>query len=293
MWLIAITFARSSTLMAAMSVIIVFLGGLNLYQYFTRTSSAIIQPKVEQHQKMTDQQIIDRYHEMYYESRNTWVSARWLGVITHQNPNDVWMHQEIISEVKPDFIIEAGTAAGGSAILWAMLLEQVNPKGRVFTIDIVDQIEFIRSIIRAGDIPGSSDPKFAAELIKSVEDSHRLPIWKNRIEFIKGSSTDPKIVARLEGEVKGHKVLVILDSDHSKNHVLNELKAYAPMVNVGSYLIVQDTNVNGHPVNKEFGPGPMEAVAEFLAMNKDFEPDASRERLLFTMHPKGYLKRIK
>ena len=74
--------------------------------------------------------------------------------------------------------------------------------------------------------------------------------------------------------------------------MLNELAAYAPMVSVGSYLIVQDTNVNGHPVENSFGPGPMEAIAEFLAINSNFVSDKGCERLLFTMHPKGYLKRI-
>jgi cephalosporin hydroxylase len=288
-----VTIAHGSALVTAVGALIVILAGLNLFQYVTRSGSAVVPTKLEQPQKMTDQQVIDRFHELFYNSQETWSSSKWVGVLAYQNPNDVWIHQDIISEVKPDFIIEAGTAAGGSAILWAMVLEQVNPKGKVITIDIVDQIEFIKSVIKARNIPGASDPKFATQLIKGVEIGQNLPIWKERVEFIKGSSTDPKIVAELGNRVKGHKVLVILDSDHSKNHVLNELNAYAPMVNVGSYLIVQDTNVNGHPVRKDFGPGPMEAVEEFLAANKQFESDVSRERLLFTMHPKGYLKRIK
>jgi cephalosporin hydroxylase len=87
--------------------------------------------------------------------------------------------------------------------------------------------------------------------------------------------------------------MVILDSDHSKDHVLAEMKAYAPMVSKDSYLIVQDSNVNGHPVLANFGPGPMEAITEFLATNDQFRPDTDAERLLFTMHPKGYLKRVK
>src|SRR5262245_33149365 len=265
----AFTVAQGYAIVTAVGAIIIFFAGMNLFQYFTTRSSVVVPTGLQQPQKISDQQVIDRFHELFYNSYETWPSSKWVGVPTLQNPNDVWIHQEIISEVKPDFIIEAGTAAGGSAILWAMILEQVNPKGKVITIDIMDQLD------------------------KGVKDRRKFPIWKRRVEFIKGSSTDAKIVAKLAKRVKGHKAVVILDSDHSKNHVLNELNAYAPLINVGSYLITQDTNVNGHPVYKDFGPGPMEAVQEFLATNKQFESDLSRERLLFTMHPKGYLKRIK
>lgn len=100
---------------------------------------------------------------------------------------------------------------------------------------------------------------------------HRFPIWRERVEFVKGSSTDPSIVAELRRRVEGHRVLVILDSDHSKDHVLAELKAYAPMVSVGSYLIVQDTNVNGHPVRNEHGPAPMDS-SRIAAANGSSSP---------------------
>jgi cephalosporin hydroxylase len=88
-------------------------------------------------------------------------------------------------------------------------------------------------------------------------------------------------------------VMVILDSDHSASHVLSELQAYSPLVPVGGYLIVQDTSVNGHPVFPKHGPGPMEALETFLASNDAFASDRTREALLFTLHPKGYLKRVK
>jgi cephalosporin hydroxylase len=202
---------------------------------------------------------------MFYEDASAWPSNRWLGVPTQQNPNDVWIHQEIICEVKPDFIVEAGTASGGSAALWAMVLKQVNPEGRVITIDIHDQAEAAR----------------------------RLPIVQQTVDFLVGSSTDPAIVAEVKRRVQGKRVLVILDSNHTKDHVLNELKAYAPLLELGSYMIVQDTDINGHPVYEDYGPGPMEAVEEFLATNHDFVVDRSRERLLLTFHPKGYLKRVK
>jgi cephalosporin hydroxylase len=87
------------------------------------------------------------------------------------------------------------------------------------------------------------------------------------------------------------RVLVILDSDHSRDHVLEEMRMYADLVTPDSYLIVEDTNVNGHPVFPEFGPGPMEAVDAFLAERSDFIIDRSREKLLMTFNPGGYLKK--
>jgi cephalosporin hydroxylase len=212
----------------------------------------------------SEREIVDRFHRHFYASE-VWKTTRWLGVPTAQNPNDAWIHQEIIARVKPDFIIEAGTWNGGSAGLWATILQQVNPAGRVITIDIKDYVTAAKE----------------------------LPIIKEKVDFLIGSSVDPAIVAEITKRVDGKKVLVILDSNHSKGHVLAELKAYAPLVPKDSYMIVQDTNVNGHPVLPNFGPGPMEAVDEFLATNDQFRPDADAERLMFTMHPKGYLRRVK
>jgi cephalosporin hydroxylase len=210
------------------------------------------------------QEVVDRFHKLFYDSE-VWKSTKWLGIPTAQNPNDAWIHQELIVRVKPDFIIEAGTWNGGSAALWATILQQVNPQGRVITIDVKD----------------------------FVSAAKELPIVKDKVDFFIGSSIDPAIVAEVEKRVKGKTVMVILDSDHSKGHVLAEMKAYAPLVSKDSYLIVQDSNVNGHPVLANFGPGPMEAINEFLATNDQFRPDADAERLLLTMHPKGYLKRVK
>ena len=233
-----------------------------------------------------ERQVVDAFHTLFYDSQQTWRTATWSGVVTWQNPNDVWIHQEIISEVKPDVIVETGTAAGGSALLWAMVLEQVNPRGKVITIDIKTPDESIQQIARR-------TPEHADALIQRVTEAQRLPIWKERIQFLKGSSTDPEIVGEVARRVKGKKVLVILDSLHTRDHVFDELKAYTPLVDVGSYVIVQDTNINGHPVNLKHGPGPMEAVHAFLAGTDAFEADRSRERLLFTMHPSGYLRRVK
>ena len=208
---------------------------------------------------------VDLYHQVFYSSPDTWRVNEWLGILTEQNPNDVWITQEIIVETRPNFIVETGTLCGGSAALWSTILEQVNPDGRIITIDITDQ----------------------------AQQARKLPIVQKRVDFLYGSSTAADIVADVRKRVEGKRVLVILDSDHSKQHVLNELAAYAPLVSVGSYLIVQDSNVNGHPVDRAFGPGPTEAIEEFLAANPNFASDRRRERLLFTMHPNGYLRRLR
>lgn len=218
----------------------------------------------QRRQPPTLQQVVDVYHQAFYTSKAA-AEMTWLGIPSIQNPNDVWITQELISRVKPDFIVEAGTWHGGSAAIWAMIQDQVNPKGRVITIDIQDLVDRTK-------LP---------------------PILRQKVDYVLGSSTDPGVVAFVTRRVAGGTVMVLLDSDHHKPHVLAELRAYAPLVSVGSYLIVQDTNVNGHPVALEHGPGPMEAVEEFLASDDRFVSDRTQERLMFTMHPKGYLKRVK
>jgi len=113
-----------------------------------------------------------------------------------------------------------------------------------------------------------------------------------RITYLTGSSTAREIVREVEDRARSaDSVLVLLDSDHSEAHVREELRLYSPLVTPGSYLIVEDTNVNGHPVTFDYGPGPMEAVETFLSERSDFEVDRSRERLLMTFNPEGFLRR--
>lgn len=213
-------------------------------------------------QEMSDEELIARYTKLFGSRTDTLWPNRWLGVPTIQNPNDMWVTQEILTEIKPDFLIEAGTFKGGSAAIWAMILAQLNPEARVITIDIEDRIETAR----------------------------QLPIFQQKVDFLLGSSTDPKIVAEIARRTKGKKVVVLLDSAHTREHVLAELRAYAPMVQKGSYLIVQDT---GGVLIQDPDPGPAQALREFLAENNNFESDLSRERMLLTMHPNGYLKRVR
>jgi len=192
------------------------------------------------------------------------INNRWLGVQTIQNPLDAWVTQEIIWDTKPDFIVETGTHKGGSAALWATILAQVNPDGRIITIDIEDKVT------------------------KAAE----LPIVARSVDFIVGSSVDPAVVADVVERTKGKKVLVILDALHTEEHVGKELAAYSPIVNIGSYIIVQDTEVPMTPPALRYG-GVARAAAAFVASNDHFEVDKSRERLVLTNNGGGFLKRVR
>jgi hypothetical protein len=113
-----------------------------------------------------------------------------------------------------------------------------------------------------------------------------------RITYVTGSSIDPAIVAGVKAEVAGARAMVILDSDHTLEHVYEEMLYYSPLVQVGDYLIVEDTNINGNPTFPDFGPGPMEAVDRFLSETQDFVIDKRCERFMMTLNPRGYLRRV-
>ena len=203
---------------------------------------------------------VDRFHDLYYQrylDKLDTINLSWFGYQLLKCPMDLWIYQELLVRRRPDVIVETGTFLGGSALYLAMVLDQIG-HGRVITID---------AIPRAG-----------------------RPVHP-RIEYILGSSTDPAIVQRVTKSVEGEHAMVILDSDHSANHVHAEMTAYSPLVKPGDYMIVEDTNVNGHPAWPSFGPGPMEAVNRFLAERDDFEIDARCERFLLTLNPRGYLRR--
>jgi len=202
----------------------------------------------------------DELHRYFYDHAHQLCEVKWLGVPTGKYPSDMVVYQEIIYEVKPDFIVETGTMVGGSALYFANLFDILG-KGEIITIDVMD-------------IPNS---KFAFQ--------------HPRITFVTANSVDEIIVAGLKEKVKGT-VMVVLDSDHKKDHVLKEMELYASLVTVGSYMVVEDTIVNGHPVSSSFGLGPWEAVEEFLSRHSEFVQDRSREHFLFTSNPGGYLKKV-
>jgi cephalosporin hydroxylase len=208
--------------------------------------------------KRLDRAAVSRAHDALYLS-DAWTEARWLGAQTLKNPLDLWVYQEIMAETRPELVVETGTYRGGSAFFLASVCDLLGV-GDVVSIDIEPT---------RGDYPAHP-----------------------RITYLDGrSSTDPAVVADVRGRAEGKRTLVILDSDHSQRHVEAELAAYAPLVPVGGYVIVEDSNIGR--IRKDLLPGPLEAIEAFLARTDEFEIDRGREKFLITFNPNGYLRRVR
>lgn len=206
----------------------------------------------------TDQAVIDEYQEI-------WRKCGRLGRMTYfgtpilKHPVDLMAYQQIVFDTMPDVIIETGTHHGGSALYFAHLCELMG-RGHVVTIDQGEPLPMMPE--------------------------HR------RLSYVRGDSVNPDTVRQVRGIVGDLRGLVVLDSDHTFLHVLREMRAYGSLVARGGYLVVEDTNINGHPIYKGFGPGPWEAVEVFLAdQPAGWEIDTTRE-YLGTYNPRGFLKRV-
>lgn len=206
-----------------------------------------------------------------------------------QYPQDIVAMQELIWQIKPDLIIETGIAHGGSLILSASMLA---------LLDISDAIE-------AGE---QMDPKKSRRKVLGIDidirahnraaiEAHPMA---SRIQMIQGSSIAPDVIEQVQQVAKEYeRVLVCLDSNHTHDHVLAELEAYAPLTSIGSYCVVFDTIVEDMPADmfpdRPWGPGnnPKTAVWEYLKTHPEFEIDKSvQHKLLLTVAPDGYLKRV-
>lgn len=203
----------------------------------------------------------------------------WMGRPVIQYPQDMIAMQEIIWEVKPDLIIETGIAHGGSIVFSASMLELIAACDGV----------------KGGEVLGI-DIEIRPHNRKAIE---KHPMYK-RISMIEGSSIAPEVIAQVVDKAKGKKrILVFLDSNHTHEHVLAELKAYAPLTSVASYCVVFDTLIedmqeNAYP-DRPWGKGnnPKTAVWEWLKTHPEFEIDKSiHQKLLITVAPDGYLKRV-
>ncbi|WP_443190532.1 cephalosporin hydroxylase family protein [Pseudomonas indica] len=202
----------------------------------------------------------------------------WLGRPIIQYPQDILAMQELVWRIQPDLIIETGIAHGGSLILFASLLELNAACGgpadaRVLGIDI--------------DIRPHN---------REAIEAHPM---SRRISMIQGSSIAPEVIAQVKAAAQGRKrVMVSLDSNHTHDHVLAELEAYAPLVSSGSYCVVFDTVIEDTPEaycgDRPWKPGnsPKTAVHEFLKMHPDFHIDRRMDaKLLISVAPEGYLRR--
>ena len=213
----------------------------------------------------------------------------WLGRPVIQYPQDIVAMQELIWKVKPDLIIETGIAHGGSLILSASLLMQLDIFDAINEGQMIDPRVSKRKVLGI-DIDIRPHNRLAIE-------SHPL---SSRIQMIEGSSISADIVSQVASIAQGYeKVMVCLDSNHTYQHVLDELNAYALLTSVGSYCVVFDTVVEDLPAefykDRNWGPGnnPKTAALEFLKIHPEFMVDKMIEsKLVITVAPDGYLKRV-
>lgn len=260
-----------------------------------KNGAITIEELAEQVQKTREEhgELLEEYHKIWYNASFTWPYTHFLGIGLMKCPNDLWMYQQIMTRLRPINIVETGTYHGGSALWFAFLQDMLRiDDGQVFTVDY-----------EAYDLE---------------------PIVRHpRISYLHGNSVDEKLVAGIAEELINGPTLVILDSDHSSEHVRRELELYAPLCKVGDWLVVEDTNigwtdgVEHRPVfNDELAPmcacgvewpydspnkcpadrgdlGARGGLQNYLEAHPgEWRQDILSERYLLTMNPGGWLQRV-
>jgi cephalosporin hydroxylase len=207
-----------------------------------------------------------RYYHLWYYNSRVWEQTTWMGVHTLKSPMDMWNYQEILASLRPSIIIEFGTNQGGSALFFSSVMQQIGRPYVILSVDIAASVISDRT---------KSDPN---------------------IRLLTTSSSSPEVRSTIQGLRRDFHgpAFAILDSDHSKQHVLAEMMNLRDVLVAGDYLVVEDSNINGHPVKRSFGPGPYEAIQEYFRMfPKDYEHDSDRERKFgFSFAPNGFLRRL-
>jgi cephalosporin hydroxylase len=201
-------------------------------------------------------QMTGREWLLYLYEELTERETHWMGVRALKNPLDVWVYQEILHELRPDCVVELGSAYGGSALFFAHMLDLLGGEGQVVTVD-------------------HAHSEFRAK--------------HPRIVKVSGDTRDPDVIERTHLLAHGRKTLLIHDAAHETDAVLTDLRNYADIVSEGSYLIVEDgvrDLVSGET-------GPMLAVERFLREDHRFQVDETRELFLLTYNPQGFLRRVR
>lgn len=217
-----------------------------------------------------DQAVVSAFHDAYYNAMpDTWENVFFLGVPVRKNPMDLWTYQEIIYDRQPDFLIECGTAYGGSALFFAHVMDMVQ-NGQVITLDIMADHHF------------EGRPQHS------------------RITYATADTSRPTAVARVEGIMQmlegglsraERKVMVVLDSEHTQVHVRAELEIWPHLVTPGQYLVVEDTNITPQLAPQYPDGGPKEALADWHRFYPEFVVDPLCEKHGLTFNPGGWLLR--
>jgi cephalosporin hydroxylase len=198
---------------------------------------------------------------IHYHEKLLFDKVTWMGTTARKMILDAWVYQQILYEVKPDFIVEIANAEGGSTQFLANMLDLLGG-GEVIAVDI---------------------------------DHSLFQVSHPRIHLVTGDSLAPETLSRVAEIARGGRGLVIHDGDHSREHVLRDLHAYAPFVGVGSYFIVEDTVIDLFRAGDGLGTvdGPLGAVEQFVREDSRFQIDSDREYFLITFNPRGYLRRVR